>query len=155
HPQPRLPGRAGSGAGGLRHLRVQQPARRCPLYRHRPAHPVRQVTQQTLIDTVEVVPRRRTSWAQFRGTLWRYKKARIGLVLLSIFVVAAIFGPLISPYDANNMAFDMLSPPSWAHPLGTDDLGRDLLSRIIVGTQVSLFVGVSTVAIALVIGVTL
>jgi peptide/nickel transport system permease protein len=113
------------------------------------------VTQQTLIDTVEVVPRRRTSWAQFRGILWRDKKALIGLVLLSIFVVAAIFGPLISPYDANNMAFDMLSPPSWAHPLGTDDLGRDLLSRIIVGTQVSLFVGVSTVAIALVIGVTL
>jgi peptide/nickel transport system permease protein len=49
----------------------------------------------------------------------------------------------------------MLLPESWAHPLGTDDLGRDLLSRIIVGTQVSIFVGVATVAIALVVGVTL
>jgi peptide/nickel transport system permease protein len=113
------------------------------------------MTQQALIDTVEVVPRRRTSWAQFRGILWRDKKALVGVALLSIFVIAAIFGPLISPYDPNDMAFDMLSPPSRAHPLGTDDLGRDLLSRIIVGTQVSLFVGVSTVTIALVIGVTL
>jgi len=53
------------------------------------------------------------------------------------------------------MQFDMLMPPSWAFPLGTDDLGRDLLSRVIHGTQISLFVGVSTVAIALFFGVAL
>jgi peptide/nickel transport system permease protein len=50
------------------------------------------------------------------------------------------------------MDFEMLESPSLRHPLGTDDLGRDLLSRLIYGTQISLFVGISTVAIALAIG---
>jgi peptide/nickel transport system permease protein len=50
------------------------------------------------------------------------------------------------------MAFEMMEPPSWLHPLGTDDLGRDLLSRIIVGAQISLLVGISTVVIALISG---
>jgi peptide/nickel transport system permease protein len=51
------------------------------------------------------------------------------------------------------MAYDMIGGPSWAHPLGTDDLGRDLLSRLIYGTRISLFVGISTVVIALAAGV--
>jgi peptide/nickel transport system permease protein len=53
------------------------------------------------------------------------------------------------------MVFDMLMPPSLVHPLGTDDLGRDLLARILIGSRVSLFVGISTVTISLLIGVTL
>jgi len=56
---------------------------------------------------------------------------------------------------ANEMTLDMMSQISAAHPLGTDDLGRDLLSRIIFGTRISLFIGISTVLIALIIGVTL
>ncbi|SVC58126.1 uncharacterized protein METZ01_LOCUS310980, partial [marine metagenome] len=71
---------------------------------------------------------------------------------MTVFVFAALFGGVISPYDPNDMAFEMMEPPSWLHPLGTDDLGRDLLSRIIVGAQISLFVGISTVVIALVSG---
>jgi peptide/nickel transport system permease protein len=113
------------------------------------------MTQDALIDTLEVPPRRRAGWAQFRTVVVRDKKALVGVVVLAVFAFAAIFGTLVAPYDPNAMDFDMMVAPSWAHPLGTDDLGRDLLSRIIVGTQVSLFVGVSTVAIALVIGVTL
>jgi peptide/nickel transport system permease protein len=113
------------------------------------------MTQEALIDRFEAPPRRRAGWIQFRTVLLRDRKALFGVVVLAVFAVAAIVGPLIAPYDPNAMAFDMMVPPSWAHPLGTDDLGRDLLSRIIVGTQVSLFVGVTTVAIALVIGVTL
>jgi peptide/nickel transport system permease protein len=69
--------------------------------------------------------------------------------------LAGFLAPLIAPYDPNLMDFDMIGAPSWAHPLGTDDLGRDLLSRLIYGAQISLFVGVSTVAIALVAGVAL
>jgi peptide/nickel transport system permease protein len=113
------------------------------------------MTQDALIDRFEAPPRRRAGWAQFRGVLLRDRKALFGIVILAVFAIAAVFGSLIAPYDPNAMAFDMMVAPSWTHPLGTDDLGRDLLSRIIVGTQVSLFVGVSTVAIALVIGVTL
>tara|TARA_B100000749_G_scaffold27361_1_gene19238 strand:- start:725 stop:1540 length:816 start_codon:yes stop_codon:yes gene_type:complete len=87
--------------------------------------------------------------------VWRDKKALVGSVVLTIFLLSAIFGNVISPYDPSDMAFDMMEPPSWSHPLGTDDLGRDLLSRIIVGTQVSLFVGISTVVIALIAGLIL
>jgi peptide/nickel transport system permease protein len=74
---------------------------------------------------------------------------------LAFFTLGAILGPFVLPYDPNAMAFDMLLAPSWAHPLGTDDLGRDLLARVLIGGRVSLFVGVSTVAIAFLIGVTL
>jgi peptide/nickel transport system permease protein len=83
------------------------------------------------------------------------KKALFGVIVLSFFAFLAIFGPWIAPYDPNAMQFDMLMPPSPAFPLGTDDLGRDLLSRVIHGTRISLFVGVSTVAIALFFGVAL
>ena len=79
----------------------------------------------------------------------RDKKALAGLIVLGLFTLAAVFAPLIAPYDPNAMDFDMIGAPSWTHPLGTDDLGRDLLSRLIYGAQVSLFVGISTVAIAL------
>jgi len=97
----------------------------------------------------------RQGFAQLRTLVWRDKKALVGSVVLTIFLLSAIFGNVISPYDPSDMAFDMMEPPSWSHPLGTDDLGRDLLSRIIVGTQVSLFVGISTVVIALIAGLIL
>lgn len=100
-------------------------------------------------------PRRRAGWAELRALLWRDKKALVGTVVLAVFALTAILGVAIAPYDPNAMLYDMMGAPSLAHPLGTDDLGRDLLSRIVVGTQVSLFIGVSTVAISLVIGVAL
>ncbi len=80
-------------------------------------------------------------------------KAKGGLIILLIFLFAALFAPWLSPYDPNEMTLNMMSAPSWQHFLGTDDLGRDLFSRIIWGTQVSLFVGFVTVAISLVVGV--
>ncbi|MGH6943866.1 MAG: ABC transporter permease, partial [Geminicoccaceae bacterium] len=83
----------------------------------------------------------------------RDKKALLGLIVLLVLTAAAILAPLVAPYDPNAMAFDMIGAPSWAHPLGTDDLGRDLLSRLIYGARISLFVGITTVVIALVIGV--
>ena len=97
----------------------------------------------------------RQGFTQLRKLVWRDKKALIGTVVLTIFLIAAILGSLIAPYDPNGMDFDMMEPPSWSHPLGTDDLGRDILSRVIVGAQVSLVVGVSTVIIALVAGLVL
>jgi len=113
------------------------------------------MSEQALIDTLEPLPQRPSTWRRLRGVFLRDRKALFGVIVLSLFLVAAIFGPWIAPYDPNAMSFDMMLPPSWAHPLGTDDLGRDLLSRIIVGAQVSMFVGIVTVTIALVAGVTL
>lgn len=85
--------------------------------------------------------------------MMRDRRAFFGMVYLSILLTAAVFAPWIAPYDPNAMDYMMLEAPSWSHPLGVDDLGRDLLSRIIHGARVSLFVGVSTVAIAGVLGV--
>ena len=112
------------------------------------------MSNSTIASSASVMPGRQ-GFAQLRTLVWRDKKALVGSVVLTIFLISAIFGNVISPYDPSNMAFDMMESPSWSHPLGTDDLGRDLLSRIIVGTQVSLFVGISTVVIALIAGLIL
>jgi len=91
--------------------------------------------------------------SSFASVIFRDKKALFGTIVLAVFVFVALFAPWIAPYDPTAMDFDMMIPPSFEFPLGTDDLGRDLLSRIIYGTQISLLVGVSTVTIALVFGV--
>lgn len=102
-------------------------------------------------ETIETVPPK----SRLRATFARDRKAQVGLVILVFFALAALLAPLIAPYDPNEMTLDMMGNPSGSHWLGTDDLGRDLLSRIIWGTQISLLVGVSTVALALVFGVAL
>ncbi len=85
--------------------------------------------------------------------LKRDQKAKAGALILVIFLLAAIFAHWLSPYDPNEMTLNMMSAPSSQHFFGTDDLGRDLFSRIIWGTQISLFVGFITVAISLIFGV--
>jgi len=97
-------------------------------------------------------PRRRASAF---GMILRDHRALAGAVFLTVLTVAAVFAPFVAPYDPNAMEHMMLDPPHPAHPLGVDDLGRDLLSRIVHGARVSLFVGLVTVAIALVVGVAL
>lgn len=89
------------------------------------------------------------------ATLAKDKKAQFGLLVLGLFIFGAIFAPWLAPNDPNEMTLDMMVQISKAHPLGTDDLGRDLLSRILYGTRISLFIGFSTVVIALVVGVSL
>lgn len=89
------------------------------------------------------------------ATLAKDRKAQFGLVVLVLFILGAIFAPWLAPNDPNEMTLDMMGQLSLEHPLGTDDLGRDLLSRILYGTRISLFIGFSTVIIALVIGVSL
>ena len=96
-------------------------------------------------------PRRRRAGA-VRMVL-RDHRALAGAAFIVILAVAAVLAPLVAPYDPNAMDYTMLEPPNPAHPLGVDDLGRDLLSRIVHGARVSLFVGLVTVAIALVLGV--
>jgi peptide/nickel transport system permease protein len=80
-------------------------------------------------------------------------RAALGLGIVAVAVVAAVFAPLISPYgpDAPDFA-NTLAPPSQLHWLGTDELGRDALSRIIYGAQTSLFVGVLSVVVAALAG---
>ncbi len=96
--------------------------------------------------------RRETRWASLRF-IARDKKALVGLVLLVVLSFTGIFADWVAPYDPNDQIYAMIEGPTWAHPLGTDDLNRDLFSRLIHGGRISLFVGISTVLIALVIGV--
>lgn len=93
----------------------------------------------------------------YRGTLERLRRNKAALIsLIAILIIAliAIFAPLVAPYDpyAQNLS-KILAPPSAENWLGTDDLGRDILSRIIYGSRISLTVGIVAEAIALVIGV--
>jgi peptide/nickel transport system permease protein len=85
--------------------------------------------------------------------LLRDKRATIGLIVLTVIVLGTIFAPFISSYDPRSQEFSMLEGPSDAHFLGTDDLGRDLFTRILYGARISLSVGLITVAISLAAGV--
>jgi peptide/nickel transport system permease protein len=96
-----------------------------------------------------------TGMSRLYSMLCKDRKAQFGLIVLSLFILSAILAPWIAPYDPNEMTLDMMHSPSLSHLLGTDDLGRDLLSRILWGTQISLFVGISTVIISLFFGVIL
>jgi peptide/nickel transport system permease protein len=105
---------------------------------------------ETVVDDVASEPRARHAWLR---QLLRDKKAAASAVVLLVLTFTAVFAEFLVPYDPNAMDYEMMVTPSISHPLGTDDLGRDLFSRIIQGTRISLFVGVSTVAISLVLGV--
>ena len=86
----------------------------------------------------------------------RNKLATAGLVFLLILGFAALFAPWVAPYDPNaiNLLPDqVLQPPSWAHPFGTDELGRDGLSRAIFGARISLAVGIIASLVAVSLGV--
>ncbi|WP_435152952.1 ABC transporter permease [Micromonospora aurantiaca (nom. illeg.)] len=77
-------------------------------------------------------------------------------IVLVLLVVVGVAGPWLAPAGVNDVDVDqMLRPPSGAHPFGTDELGRDVLSRVLVAARVSLQVGAVSVGIALVAGVTL
>lgn len=79
--------------------------------------------------------------------------AAMGLLILLVLVVVAIFAPYISPYDPTAIRLaEGLSGPSITHPLGQDKLGRDILSRIIYGARISLYVGVATVMLSAFVG---
>jgi peptide/nickel transport system permease protein len=79
--------------------------------------------------------------------------AAVGVVLVSIFVFAAIFAPWIAPQDPAHIDLpNRLQTPSTQHWCGTDELGRDILARLIWGARISLFVGSSVVACSLLLG---
>src|SRR5258707_8511939 len=86
--------------------------------------------------------------------LFQRKGAVVGLVVIATFIVLALFAPLIVPYDPIATSWTLVrKPPSALHWFGTDDLGRDIVSRVIYGARASLMAGAISVGIALGIGV--
>ncbi len=104
----------------------------------------------------------RISWAlsersrQVLSDFTRNGQAQVGGLLSLTFVLVAVFAPLIAPYAANFSDFDeILQNPSSAFPLGTDELGRDQLSRVILATRVSMQAGVMATLVAIVVAIPL
>jgi ABC-type dipeptide/oligopeptide/nickel transport system permease subunit len=92
--------------------------------------------------------------------LWRRlrknRAAVVGAGIVAVFIVLAVFAPVLAPYSPIQGALqDRLLPPSMAHWFGTDELGRDLFSRILFGAQISLQIQIVAVVLALFVGVVL
>lgn len=84
--------------------------------------------------------------------LLRDVRAVVGLIILITIIASTLLAPIISPYDPQSQEYGMMDPPSTTHILGTDDLGRDLFTRILYGARISLFVGFVTVSISMFAG---
>ena len=86
----------------------------------------------------------------------RDKPAVLGAAIVLLIVIVAILAPLLAPYPADVSASHLLrrlKPPSWAHPFGTDNLGRDIFSRVILGARGALTIAIMVVSISMLIGV--
>jgi peptide/nickel transport system permease protein len=108
--------------------------------------------QRQAVDGVDDAERPETWYS----VIWSSKKARVGIIVVALYVLVAILAPLLSPYDPANGSFVPLEPPSREHLLGTNVGGQDILSQLIYGSRVSLLVGllggILATVIALVIG---
>ncbi|MBN1850233.1 MAG: ABC transporter permease [Deltaproteobacteria bacterium] len=101
-------------------------------------------------------PSIKTEGRRIIRVMFSRRVAILGFIIAVFFMLTAIFGPLIAPYDPIEQNINnILEAPSREHFLGTDDLGRDILSRIIYGARVSLMVGVVAVTISAVVGMSL
>ncbi|TVR61589.1 MAG: ABC transporter permease [Spirochaetaceae bacterium] len=106
-------------------------------------------------ETPAVLPRKKTSeLREILRHLVRNRAAVVGLIIIGGFVLVSVFAPVFSPHDPlRTVLANRLQTPSWEHPLGTDELGRDLLSRMLYGGRISLNIGVISVLIGMFIGV--
>ena len=110
------------------------------------------------LTELEATPATATArgWRLTLRTFARRRLAVVGAILVAIEVLLAVLAPVLAPYPPNTQNFRaVLQPPSAAHWLGTDDLGRDILSRLLHGARISLQVGILAVAIAVAVGVPL
>jgi peptide/nickel transport system permease protein len=106
----------------------------------------------TLAAPDELESPARRAWRR----LMRRKGAVVGLIVIAMFVLLALFAPLIMPYDPIGTSWSLVrKAPSMLHWFGTDDLGRDVLTRVVFGARASLLAGLISVGIALTIGVPL
>jgi peptide/nickel transport system permease protein len=129
------------------------------------------VGHNTATQATEIRPAARRSWwrsAVSGARLWggehgasviKSRKVIFGAVLVLLMVGITLLAPVLSPFDPNEQTLDArLLPPAWAggdwaHPLGTDHLGRDILSRIMYGGRISLLIGVAAVLVSGTVGI--
>ncbi|WP_103681105.1 ABC transporter permease [Alkalispirochaeta sphaeroplastigenens] len=111
---------------------------------------------KTILPATKALTAHRSQWAEVWRRLKQNRMAMAGLAVIGIIIFTALFAEVIAPYGYREQNLTRIAdPPSREHLLGTDDLGRDILSRIIFGARVSLQVGFVAVSIALIAGGTL
>lgn len=111
----------------------------------------RETAPKTVLTPQESETYLQTVWRRFR----RHKLAMASCAVLLLLLLASLFGPILSPYDPTLTAGAFSAPPSLQHWLGTDQIGRDVLTRLLCGTRISLFVGVMAALVSTVVGVVL
>jgi peptide/nickel transport system permease protein len=108
--------------------------------------------------TVPVAPQElrgvaRSQWLMAFERFRAHRPAMLGVLVLTLLAVLCAAAPLVSPYDPDKTRLlDLYNPPSLTHPFGTDDLGRDLATRILYGGRVSLTIGLLAVTVAITVG---
>ena len=101
----------------------------------------------------QVTKRNSMAWDVWRR-LKKNKLAMVSLVIIVLMVLLAAFGTYIAPYSYSEQDYNaLLQPPSLAHPFGTDNFGRDVFSRIIVGTRYTIAIGFGCMTISTILGV--
>jgi ABC-type dipeptide/oligopeptide/nickel transport system permease subunit len=114
------------------------------------------VPDRTFEERRDLLEQQRTvQTGRFLRRIKAEKKAFLGLIFVVLLAFVAIFGPLLAPYGPDNTDFDLLTGPSLHHPMGTDSFGRDLFSRVILGTRVSFTVGIVGAILSMAIGVSM
>jgi peptide/nickel transport system permease protein len=113
-------------------------------------------TQELQVERDQIIGR----WADARQRLLRSPSSVIGLVLIGLFVFVAVFAPLLAPYEPGDQNLSVIRPgvypgPSAEHLLGVDQLGRDILSRIIYGARTSLVIGLVSLGFGAIVGLTI
>ena len=107
-------------------------------------------------ETAALAPTRARHFSPWLEAWRRFRRHRLALVSTGIFaaiVLAILLAPVIWHVPINDIDFTArLKTPSWSHPLGTDDLGQDLLARMLYGGRISLAVGLSAMLVAIVVG---
>jgi peptide/nickel transport system permease protein len=108
------------------------------------------------VEAVAIPAKSRRRFSPGRDALRRFARHRMAaasVVVLALLVLAIMLGPWLWPVSINDIDFTArLSPPSWDHPFGTDDLGQDLLARMIYGGRISLAVGFAAMSVGIVAG---
>jgi peptide/nickel transport system permease protein len=111
------------------------------------------VDARTAVAVAHAQARRVTPWTDAWRRFRRHRLAVASAVILLLMLLAVAFGPIVWRVQINDIDFSaQLQPPSWAHPLGTDDLGQDVLARMLYGGRISLAVGLAAMSVSVIVG---
>jgi peptide/nickel transport system permease protein len=112
------------------------------------------VTGTAIVAPGAEVTTERGAARRILSAIFEDKVVTVGSGILTVILLAAVFAPFVAPYDPSLVSLpDRLAPPGWDHILGTDALGRDVLSRVIFGARTSMIIGVSVVIVAGMVGI--